>query len=161
MHWWLIFLCCDNSTVVILFKSHFTMDIFLYIYCIFSKHLFLKTPLDGCFWRELSQPSVRKFIKKKTPTMMFFCEFCEAFKDTLLKNTSGRLLYKFYTKTHHEKNILCSFENILSKSYTKEENINKALRSTKFRILLDCRSFSVLLSHYEKSTYTNNFDETY
>ena len=92
---------------------------------------------------------------------MFFCEFCEAFKDTLLKNTSGRLLYKFYTKTHHEKNILCSFDNILSKSYTKEENINKALRSTKFRILLDCRSFSVLLSHYEKSTYTNNFDETY
>ena len=92
---------------------------------------------------------------------MFFCEFCEAFKDTSFKNTSGRLLYKFYTKTHHEKNILCSFDNILSKSYTKEENINKDLRSTKFRILLDCRSFSVLLSHYEKSTYTNNFDETY
>ena len=30
-------------------KSHFDMGVFLYICCIFSEHLFLRTPLDGCF----------------------------------------------------------------------------------------------------------------
>ena len=29
-------------------KSHFSMGVFLQICCIFSKHLFLWTPLDGC-----------------------------------------------------------------------------------------------------------------
>ena len=95
-------------------------------------------------------------LKKRLRQWCFSVNFAKLLRTLLLKNTSGRLLYKFYTKTHHEKNISCSFDNILSKSYTKEENINKALRSTKFRILLDCRSFCVLLSHYEKSTYTNS-----
>ena len=27
------------------------MDVLLYICCIFSKHLFLRTSLDGCFWK--------------------------------------------------------------------------------------------------------------
>ena len=31
-------------------KSHFGMDVLLQICCIFSEHLFLRTPLDGCFW---------------------------------------------------------------------------------------------------------------
>ena len=33
-----------------LLKSHFGMGILLKICCIFSEHLFLRTPLDGCFW---------------------------------------------------------------------------------------------------------------
>ena len=33
-----------------LLKSHFGMGVLLYICCIFSEHLFLRTPLDGCFW---------------------------------------------------------------------------------------------------------------
>ena len=31
-------------------KSHSGMGVLLYIYCIFSECLFLRTPLDGCFW---------------------------------------------------------------------------------------------------------------
>ena len=30
-------------------KSHFAMGVLLYICCIFSEHLFLRTPLEGCF----------------------------------------------------------------------------------------------------------------
>ena len=33
--------------------SYFGMGVLLYICCIFSEHLFLRTPLDGCFWRRL------------------------------------------------------------------------------------------------------------
>ena len=38
---------CDCKTT--LFKSHFDMGVFLEIYCIFSKRLFLRTPLEGYF----------------------------------------------------------------------------------------------------------------
>ena len=31
-------------------KSHFGMGVLLWICCIFLEHLFLGTPLDGCFW---------------------------------------------------------------------------------------------------------------
>ena len=31
-------------------KSHFGMGVLLWICCIFSEHLFLRVPLDGCFW---------------------------------------------------------------------------------------------------------------
>ena len=37
-------------------KLHFGMGVLLYIKfaaCIFSEHVFLKTPLDGCFWYRL------------------------------------------------------------------------------------------------------------
>ena len=34
-----------------LLKSHFCMVVLLYICCIFSEHLFLGTPLGGCFWK--------------------------------------------------------------------------------------------------------------
>ena len=33
-----------------LLKSHFGMDVLLYICCTFSEHLFLKTPVEGCFF---------------------------------------------------------------------------------------------------------------
>ena len=33
-----------------LFKSQFGMGVLLLICCIFSEHLFLRTPLDGYFW---------------------------------------------------------------------------------------------------------------
>ena len=34
-----------------LLKSHFSMGVLLQICCIFSEHLFLRPPLDCCFWR--------------------------------------------------------------------------------------------------------------
>ena len=33
-----------------LLKSHFGMGVLLYICCVYSEHLFLRTPLDSCFW---------------------------------------------------------------------------------------------------------------
>ena len=34
-----------------LLKSHFDMGALLYNCCIFSEHLYIWPPLDGCFWR--------------------------------------------------------------------------------------------------------------
>ena len=31
-------------------KSHFSVDVFLYIGCILSEHLFLRTPMEGFFF---------------------------------------------------------------------------------------------------------------
>ena len=36
-----------NATLL---KLHFSMGVLLYICCIFSEHLFLRTPLGGCFY---------------------------------------------------------------------------------------------------------------
>ena len=33
------------------------------------------------------------FIAKESPAQMFSCEFCAIFKNTFLRNSSGRLLY--------------------------------------------------------------------
>ena len=44
-----------------LLNSHFDMSVFLQICCIFSEHLFLMTPLDGCFCRIPSLPN-KSFI---------------------------------------------------------------------------------------------------
>ena len=43
---------CDFYKVPLftLLKSHFGMGVLLWICCIFSEHLVLRTPLDGCFW---------------------------------------------------------------------------------------------------------------
>ena len=40
-------------------EVQFGMGVLIKICCIFSEHLFLKTPLEGCFW---SQPVVRSFF---------------------------------------------------------------------------------------------------
>ena len=37
-----------NKVVAILSKLHFGMGVLLYIYCIFSENLFLRTPLESC-----------------------------------------------------------------------------------------------------------------
>ena len=44
---------CDFKKVALatLLKSRFGMGVLLWICCIFSEHLFLRTPLEGCFWR--------------------------------------------------------------------------------------------------------------
>ena len=43
-------------------KSHFSMGALLYICCIFPEHLFLRTPLEGCF---------RLFIEKQSSYFYF------------------------------------------------------------------------------------------
>ena len=40
---------CRSAISIKLLKSHFAMGILLYICCIFSGHLFLKTPLENFF----------------------------------------------------------------------------------------------------------------
>ena len=42
--------CRSVISIKLLLKSHFGMSVLLYICYIFSEHLFLETPLDGCFW---------------------------------------------------------------------------------------------------------------
>ena len=44
-----------------LLKSHFGMGVLLQICCIFSEHLVLRTPLNGCFWKK-SWTSSEPFI---------------------------------------------------------------------------------------------------
>ena len=46
---------CRSAVSATLLKSYFSMDILLQTFCIFSKHLFIITHLEGCFWiqREL------------------------------------------------------------------------------------------------------------
>ena len=36
--------------LIALLKSYFDMGVLLYICCIFSEHIFLRTPLEGCLW---------------------------------------------------------------------------------------------------------------
>ena len=40
----------QESCKATLLKSHLSMGVLLQIWCIFSEHLFLGTPLGGCFW---------------------------------------------------------------------------------------------------------------
>ena len=47
---------CDFSKVVQL-KSHFGMGVLLHICCIFSEHLFVRTPMDGYFRKKYFQIS--------------------------------------------------------------------------------------------------------
>ena len=42
-------------------KSHFGMGVLLQIYCIFSKHLLLRKPLDGCFCNTVTAWKVSKY----------------------------------------------------------------------------------------------------
>ena len=42
-----------------LFKSHFGMGGLLKICCILSKHIFLWTPLEGCFWTRHSEAGLQ------------------------------------------------------------------------------------------------------
>ena len=42
--------------------SHFGMGALLQICCIFSKHLFLKTPLGGCFWIFILEVNATTYI---------------------------------------------------------------------------------------------------
>ena len=51
-----------QSAIATLLSSHFGMSVLLQICCILSEHLFLRTPLDGCFWtvKEITG----KFMKK-------------------------------------------------------------------------------------------------
>ena len=47
---------CDFNKVALqsnfIEMSHFGMGVLVQICCIFSEHLFLRTPLEGCFWAD-------------------------------------------------------------------------------------------------------------
>ena len=71
---------CDFNKVekVTLLKAHFGMGVLRYICCIFSEHLFLRTPLEGCFCcPECCLTHCYHFIlpenTRKTP--LLFCVF--------------------------------------------------------------------------------------
>ena len=51
---------CDSNKAALQLKSHFGMGAFLWICCIFSEHLFLGTPLDGCFCIMVNKTILKK-----------------------------------------------------------------------------------------------------
>ena len=59
-----------------LLNSHSDMSVFLYICCIFPEHIFLGTPLDGCFWQYLT-----KILRLTTilPVSMLFASIWDSF----------------------------------------------------------------------------------
>ena len=82
---------------------------------LFSEHLFLRTPLDGCFWvfhksscltkwcdeillfctsRQKQESFTCKFTKNCTSSQAFFQEFNHTFRIVILKNTSLWLLLR-------------------------------------------------------------------
>ena len=47
---------CDFKAILL--KLHFGMSVPLYIFCIFSEHLFPRTPLQSCFQKSQTIPCV-------------------------------------------------------------------------------------------------------
>ena len=56
----------DNrlKSLATLLKSQLSMGVSLKICCIFSEHLFLRTPLGGCLWIRLVKLATKKTSKK-------------------------------------------------------------------------------------------------
>ena len=54
-----------------LLKPHLGMDVLLWICCIFSEHLFLRTSLDGCLWINFLK-DFTKFLQKPPEGVMFW-----------------------------------------------------------------------------------------
>ena len=54
---------CDfNATLL---KLHFDMGVLLSIYCILSKHLFLRTLLNGCLWKIMITYLIVAFVTNR------------------------------------------------------------------------------------------------
>ena len=53
-------------------------------------------------------PESCNFIKKKTLTQVFSCEFCEISMNTFLQNISGRLLLAFVYTTEYSLFLKCT-----------------------------------------------------
>ena len=51
------------------------------------------TCVEVAFCQSCSHSGLQLY-KKETPTQVFFCEYCENFKSTYLKNTYEQLLLK-------------------------------------------------------------------
>ena len=64
---------CDFNKVALLcvaLKSHSGMGVLLYIFCIFSEHLFLRSPLDAYLCKELLKT-------KNFEAFQFIIEICK------------------------------------------------------------------------------------
>ena len=65
------------------------MGVFLYICCILSKHLLLRTPLVGCFWRWL-------FLQKTLSTDIFQSSKCSTVATDLISDSPFACNVAFY-----------------------------------------------------------------
>ena len=80
-----------------LLKSHFGMDFLLQVYYIFSEHLFLGTPLSGCFWNFVS----KELHKAMITCAMLWNEFLRDLKTTkcpkwYMITTNMNVYYKYF-----------------------------------------------------------------
>ena len=82
-----------------LLKSHFGMGVFLSICCIFSKHLFLRTHLEGCF---CISSNINKIYLLQFVTLLEFKYCILIFPKTIQEDTyvcvSGGKKFSFFWK---------------------------------------------------------------
>ena len=95
-----------------LLKSHFRMGVLLQICCIFSAHLFLRTPLMGCFWvlhcATLSLQHHYDVWKRYHITMSLQCQHRST---SWWKSNKKPMLpqHRMPTGTHYFSYLLCLF----------------------------------------------------
>ena len=81
----------ENTHATVWFKSHFAMGVLLWICCIFSEHLFVRTPLEGSFF------ILQVNWKKRLQYRCFLMSFNSFLQTPFLQNTSRKQLL-FYGK---------------------------------------------------------------
>ena len=78
-------------------ETHFGMGVLLWICCIFSEHLFLRIPLDGCFWRYLKNVFAKcRYIPLYKMPLRHVCKISSRFANLIffrpLKDSLPRCL---------------------------------------------------------------------
>ena len=64
---------CRSVILVKLSKSLFGMGVLLYICCVLSEHLFLRTSLEGCSWYQVNKMDIIELLTYVK--LSFICRF--------------------------------------------------------------------------------------
>ena len=90
---------CDLNKVV--WQSYFGMGVLLQICCIFSEHLLIRTPLEGCELNEVSssQVSYKKLLWKSEVWKFLFNKVTDLRLTFLLKENSSTGVFCDFFRT--------------------------------------------------------------
>ena len=107
----------ENTHAKVWLKSHFAMGVLLWICCIFSEHLFVRTPLEGCFF------ILQVNWKKRLQYRCFLMSFNSFLQTPFLQNTSRKqlLFYGKHFANKIEKNP--EWKQIVRKTTTRKITI--------------------------------------
>ena len=103
-----------------LLKSHFGMGVLLQICCIFSAHLFLRTPLEDCFWsyKKIKYLDILRFPYIKCNWFCYIVYYFIGTLRTFSKHLSKSLVYRIFLlldKTFCKRSITpAKFSSIIS-----------------------------------------------